>query len=71
MTMTLAMPMPPTSSATAPRPRNSAVDALATASRAVSAAEGWLTAAPPGVCGSAVGPRRAATWAVAVTSVRT
>ena len=51
MTMTLAMPMPPTSSATAPRPRNSAVDALATASRAVSAAEGWLTAAPPGTCG--------------------
>ena len=52
MTMTFAIPMPPTSSATAPRPANSAVDAVATASRAVSAAEGWLTAAPPGTCGS-------------------
>ena len=47
------------------------MDELATASRAVSAAEGWLTAAPPGVCGLAVAPSRAATWAVALTSVVT
>ena len=56
--MTFAIPMPPTSSATAPRPRNSVVDDAATASRAVSAADGWLTATPPGFSGFAVGPSR-------------
>ena len=71
ITMTLAIPMPPTSSATAPRPRNSVVDAAATASRAVSAAEGWLTATSSRCSGFAVGPSRLATCSVWLTSVRT
>jgi DNA-binding NarL/FixJ family response regulator len=43
MTIMLAMPTPPTSRATAPSPRKSAVPESATASRAVSASDGRLT----------------------------
>ena len=56
MTITLAMPTPPTSSATAPRPRNTAVSVLWASARACSASEGRLTCVCSGFCGSAVAP---------------
>ena len=43
MTMTLAMPMPPTSSATAPRARSSPLNAAEASARAVSAVTGLAT----------------------------
>jgi hypothetical protein len=41
--MTFAIPTPPTSSATAPRPRNRLENAFFAAILACSASEGWLT----------------------------
>ncbi len=41
--MMLAMPTPPTSTATAPRPRNSPVNAVRAAARAARMLEGRLT----------------------------
>ena len=43
MTMMLATPTAPTSSATAPRPRNRVLNAPLASAWAVSAAEGWET----------------------------
>ena len=48
MTIVLAIPMPPTSSATAPRPRNRPVSALSACARAASASEGRLTSTSSG-----------------------
>ena len=49
MTITLAMPMPPTSSATAPSPRNSDVNACWPRPRAASASDGRQTSTSSGV----------------------
>ena len=61
----LAMPTPPTSSATAPRPSSSAVKALSAAARAASASDGRLTRTSFGLSGLAVAgrtSRTASTW---------
>ena len=58
ITITLAIPTPPTSRATAPRPRNSAVNALLAAARAASASLGRLTSTSSGCSGLAVAPSR-------------
>ena len=60
MTITLAIPTPPTSSATAPSPRKSAVKASLTAARASSASEGRLTCTSSGFSGFAVAGQDAA-----------
>ena len=63
--MTLAMPTPPTSSATAPRPRNSAVNALLAAARAAIASDGRDTCTWSGLSGLAVAgttSRTLSTW---------
>ena len=54
ITMTLAIPTPPTSSATAPRPRNSDVNAVLAAARATSASDGRDTSTSSGCSGFAV-----------------
>ena len=71
MTMMFATPTPPTSSATAPRPRNSPVSALFAAARASSAADGWLTSTWSGCSGSAVAASSDCTAATAAVSART
>ena len=54
MTMMFATPTAPTSSATAPSPRNRPLNAPCASARAVSVAEGWLTLTSLGASGSAV-----------------
>ncbi|HEX4656028.1 MAG TPA: hypothetical protein VH307_01475 [Streptosporangiaceae bacterium] len=73
MTIMLATPMAPTSSATAPRPRNRVSRAPLASAWAVSAAEGWETVTWPGFSGLACAPSRLSTWVVAawVSTVRT
>ena len=66
MTMTLAMPTPPTSSAIAPRPSSSEVMESATSSREASASEGRLTLTVPGAAGLAARPSMLATSAVLI-----
>ncbi len=63
--MMLATPTAPTSSATAPSPRNRPLKAPWASARAVSVAEGWLTSTSLGASGSAVAASTdwtAATW---------
>ena len=60
ISITLAMPTPPTMSATAPSPRNSAVNAVAAAARASSASDGRVTVTPLGSSGLAVAPEHRA-----------
>jgi hypothetical protein len=52
--MMLAIPTPPTSTATAPRPRNSPVNAVPAAARAARMLEGRLTCTASGWAGFAV-----------------
>ena len=59
ITITFAIPTPPTSSATAPRPRNSEVNAVLAAARASSASDGRETSTSSG-CSRVGGARRAA-----------
>jgi hypothetical protein len=54
MTMMLAMPTPPTSTATAPRPRNSPAYAVRAAARAARMLDGRLTCTASGWAGLAV-----------------
>lgn len=54
MTMTLAIPTPPTSRATAPSPRNSEEKAFFASMRACRASEGWLTCTSLGLAGLTV-----------------
>ena len=56
--MMFAIPIAPTSSATAPRPSSSVVNWPLAAARASSASDGRLTWTPSGVWGSAVGASR-------------
>ena len=63
--MTFAIPTPPTSRATAPRPRRSDVNALRAAARASIASEGRLTSTSSGCAGFAVRartPLTSSTW---------
>ena len=59
--MMLAIPMAPTSSATAPSPSSSVVNCPLAAARASSASDGRDTSTPLAFCGSAVGASRSAT----------
>ena len=58
ITMMFAIPIAPTSSATAPRPSSSVVNWPLAAARASSASDGRLTWTPSGFCGSTVGASR-------------
>ena len=71
--MMLATPIAPTSSATAPRPRNRVSSAPSASARAVSASEGWETLTWLGFSGLACAPSRLSTAVVAawVSTVRT
>jgi hypothetical protein len=71
MTMMLAIPMAPTSSAMAPRPRTRPVPDRATASRAVSASEGRLAATATPLVGLAVRASLAATGSTRSVAART
>ena len=71
ITIRLAMPIAPTTSATPPRPRKSAVDEPATATRAASASDGRLTETSSGASGFAVGASRLATATTREVSART
>ena len=72
MTITFAIPTPPTSSATAPSPRNSEVNAVLAAALAASASDGRETSTSSGRSGFAVGPSRSRTPAsIASGSART
>jgi signal transduction histidine kinase len=69
MTSTLAMPMPPTRSATAPRPSRRAVSASSAAALAASASDGRVTWTSDGVSGLAVAAsteRTSSTWSGSV-----
>ncbi len=71
MTMTLAMPMPPTSSATPPSPSSNAVSVLSTSFFALMTSDGRETCTSPGLCGFAVAgstARTGSTWAGSVTT---
>jgi hypothetical protein len=57
----VGMPIAPTISAIAPRPRKKVVEEPATATRAASASEGRLTETSSGASGLAVGASRSAT----------
>ena len=59
--MMLAIPIAPTSSATAPSPSSSVVNWPFAAARASSTSDGRLTSTPDAFCGSAVGASRFAT----------
>ena len=61
MTMMFAIPIAPTSSATAPRPSSSVVNWPLAAARASSTSDGRSTPTPLASCGSAVGASRLAT----------
>src|SRR6266566_3600654 len=61
MTMMLATPTVPTSSATAPRPRNRVSNAPLASAWAVSAAEGWETSTSEGFSGLAWAASRLST----------
>lgn len=69
--MTLAMPTPPTSSATAPSPRNREENAFFAASWAVSASEGWLTCTSLGLAGFTVAGRTSETASTCSGVLRT
>ena len=71
--MMLATPIAPTSSATAPSPRNRVSSAPWASAWAVSAAEGWETVTWLGSCGLACAPSRLSTVVVAagLLTVRT
>jgi hypothetical protein len=73
MTMMLATPIAPTSSATAPSPRNRVSSAPLASAWAVSAAEGWETSTWLGFSGLAYAPSRLSTAVVAAgaSTVRT
>ncbi len=62
--MMLATPIAPTSSATAPRPRNRVSSAPLASAWAVSAAEGWETLTWFGFSGQAWAPSRLSTAVV-------
>ena len=68
--MVLAMPIPPTSSATAPRPRNSPVSAESAAARAASASDGRLTWTSSGLAGLTAEGSSARTRSTAAGSAR-
>ena len=70
MTMVLATPIPPTSSATAPSPTSSPVNASSVACWAASASEGRETSTSLGACGLAVAPRTPRTCSTASSRVR-
>jgi hypothetical protein len=70
ITIVFATPTPPTSSATAPRPSSSPVNALSVASWAASASEGRDTLTSLGACGFAVAPSTARTASTASSRVR-
>ena len=59
MTMMLATPMAPTSSATAPRPRNRVSSAPLASAWAVSASDGWETSTWSGFSGLACARQQA------------
>ncbi len=71
--MMLATPIAPTSSATAPSPRNRVPSASCASARAVSASEGWETPTELVFSGSACAASRLSTAVVAawVSTVRT
>jgi hypothetical protein len=73
MTMMWATPIAPTSSATAPKPRNRVSSAPSASARAVSAAEGWETMTWLEFSGLACAASRLSTRVVAarVSTVRT
>gem|GEM_PF-4392594 len=66
--MMLATPIAPTSSETAPSPRNRPLNALCALARASSAADGLLTFTSPGDSGFAVAA--STDWTAAIWSVR-
>lgn len=70
MTIVLATPTPPTSSATVPRPRSRPVKARLVAWRAASASEGRDTSTSLGAFGLAVAASTAWTASTAESSVR-
>src|SRR6266545_1679417 len=69
ITIVLATPMPPTSSATAPRPSSRPVKVLSTAAWAASASEGLDTSTSLGCAGLAVLASRSRTASTAAGSV--
>ena len=71
MTMTFAIPTPPTSSATAPRPSSSDVNAPFAAAFASSASDGRETSISSGCSGCAVAGISSRTPASALSSART
>jgi hypothetical protein len=71
MTITLAIPTPPTSRARAPRPSSSEVTESAISSREASASEGRLTLTVDGWAGLVARGSMPATRAVRVVSART
>ena len=71
ITITLAMPTPPTRRATAPRPSSSAVSAWSVAARASSASDGRVTCTSFGACGLAVAGSTVRTPSTSSGSVRT
>ena len=71
MTMMFAIPIIPTSSATAPRPSSSVVNWPLAAARASSASDGRETWTPSGCWGSAVAASNPETLFTALTSART
>ncbi len=70
-TIMLAIPMPPTSRATPPRPSSRAVSVSSTASRAARASEGRDTSISSGAAGLAVAASTASTASTASGVVRT
>ena len=71
ITMMFATPMPPTSSATLPRPSRSPVKVVSVTLRAAIASDGRSTSTSPGELGLAVGASTAATGRTWLWTART